>query len=101
RPALARETILAAFASPPQQTSDRLTLLAGCAPQGDAPQGATICSCFAVGEQRIIEAIRQGCHNVAQLGEQLQCGTNCGSCVPELKALLQQYATPDTLRRAG
>ncbi|MBT1428772.1 nitrate reductase [Dickeya dianthicola] len=101
RPALARETILAAFASPPQQTSDRLALLAGCAPQGEAPQGATICSCFAVGEQRIIEAIRQGCHNVAQLGEQLQCGTNCGSCVPELKALLQQYATPDTLRRAG
>ncbi|GAB7261605.1 nitrate reductase [Dickeya ananatis] len=101
RPQLAREAALAAFAAPPQQSSDRLALLAGCAPQGEAPQGATICSCFAVGEQRIIDAIRQGCHSVAQLGEQLQCGTNCGSCVPELKALLQQYATPDTLRRAG
>ncbi|RNM26780.1 nitrate reductase [Dickeya undicola] len=101
RPQLAREAILAAFASPPQQTSDRLALLAGCTPQNQTPQGATICSCFAVGEQRIIGAIRQGCHSVAQLGEQLQCGTNCGSCVPELKALLQQYATPDTLRRAG
>ncbi len=101
RPQLAREAVLAAFAVPPQQSSDRLALLAGCAPQGETPQGATICSCFAVGEQRIIDAIRQGCHSVAQLGEQLQCGTNCGSCVPELKALLQQYATPDTLRRAG
>ncbi|WP_350312467.1 molybdopterin-dependent oxidoreductase [Dickeya fangzhongdai] len=101
RPVLERETILTAFAAPPQQTPDRLALLAGCAPQGEAPQGATICSCFAVGEQRIIDAIRQGCHSVAQLGEQLQCGTNCGSCVPELKALLQHYATPDTLRRAG
>jgi assimilatory nitrate reductase catalytic subunit len=101
RPQLAREAVLAAFTVPPQQSSDRLALLAGCAPQGETPQGATICSCFAVGEQRIIDAIRQGCHSVAQLGEQLQCGTNCGSCVPELKALLQQYATPDTLRRAG
>jgi assimilatory nitrate reductase catalytic subunit len=101
RPQLAREAVLAAFAAPPQQSSDRLALLAGCAPQGETPQGATICSCFAVGEQRIIDAIRQGCHSVAQLGEQLQCGTNCGSCVPELKALLQQYATPDILRRAG
>ncbi|ACZ77542.1 molybdopterin oxidoreductase [Dickeya parazeae Ech586] len=101
RPQLAREAVLAAFAVPPQQSSDRLALLAGCAPQGETPQGATICSCFAVGEQRIIDAIRQGYHSVAQLGEQLQCGTNCGSCVPELKALLQQYATPDTLRRAG
>ncbi|MBP2856524.1 nitrate reductase [Dickeya oryzae] len=101
RPQLAREAVLAAFAAPPQHSSDRLALLAGCAPQGETPQGATICSCFAVGEQRIIDAIRQGCHSVAQLGEQLQCGTNCGSCVPELKALLQQYATPDILRRAG
>ncbi|UPT55439.1 nitrate reductase [Dickeya zeae] len=101
RPQLAREAVLAAFTVPPQQSSDRLALLAGCAPQGETPQGATICSCFAVGEQRIIDAIHQGCHSVAQLGEQLQCGTNCGSCVPELKALLQQYTTPDTLRRAG
>jgi assimilatory nitrate reductase catalytic subunit len=27
---------------------------------------------------------------LAQLQDQLKCGTNCGSCVPELKRLVQQ-----------
>jgi len=27
---------------------------------------------------------------VQALGETLRCGTNCGSCVPELKVLLAQ-----------
>jgi NAD(P)H-nitrite reductase large subunit len=28
---------------------------------------------------------------VADIGARLKAGTNCGSCVPELKALLQQH----------
>jgi assimilatory nitrate reductase catalytic subunit len=27
---------------------------------------------------------------VAALGAKLRCGTNCGSCIPELKGLLAQ-----------
>ncbi|OXL40292.1 hypothetical protein CA284_10945, partial [Enterobacter mori] len=49
--------------------------------------GRIICSCFSVGENTIREAITGGCDSVSLLGARLRCGTNCGSCVPELKAL--------------
>jgi assimilatory nitrate reductase catalytic subunit len=45
-----------------------------------------------VGENRIRAAIIEGCASAAALGEKLRCGTNCGSCVPELKALLAEAA---------
>ncbi|OGE59176.1 hypothetical protein BHS30_23035, partial [Klebsiella pneumoniae] len=37
------------------------------------------------GEWSINEAIASGCASVGALGGKLKCGTNCGSCVPELK----------------
>ncbi|MFW5825258.1 MAG: molybdopterin-dependent oxidoreductase [Marinobacter sp.] len=54
--------------------------------------GAVVCSCFGVGERQIEAAIRAGADNVDALGRQLRCGTNCGSCLPELKACLEQVA---------
>jgi assimilatory nitrate reductase catalytic subunit len=45
-----------------------------------------------VGEATILEAIRGGCASVEALGARLKAGTNCGSCVPELKTLLAQNA---------
>ncbi|WP_147457699.1 (2Fe-2S)-binding protein, partial [Serratia plymuthica] len=59
---------------------------------GEPAGGTTICSCFGVGENRIIAAIQAGCHSASELGDRLQCGTNCGSCLPELKKLIQQHA---------
>lgn len=50
--------------------------------------GAVVCSCYQVGERQIEAAIADGIDDVAALGEVLQCGTNCGSCIPELRALL-------------
>jgi len=64
--------------------------LAGTAGKGKASAGATICSCFAVGERKIADAVRQGCSSVQQLGAQLKRGTNCGSCIPELKKILAE-----------
>ncbi len=50
--------------------------------------GTIICSCFQIGEKIIKKAIASGqCKSVEQLGQHLKCGTNCGSCIPELKAL--------------
>jgi len=43
------------------------------------------------GETAILEAIQSGCATAADIGVHLKAGTNCGSCVPELKALLQQH----------
>ncbi|KGJ91014.1 nitrate reductase [Colwellia psychrerythraea] len=56
-------------------------------------QGKQVCSCFAVGEKTINQAITQGCTSVEKLGEKLQCGTKCGSCKPELASLINQYKT--------
>ncbi len=56
-------------------------------------QGRTVCSCFQVAEKTIKQAIVDGCHSVAALGDKLQCGTNCGSCKPELSALIQAQKT--------
>ncbi|WP_100656906.1 nitrate reductase [Alteromonas flava] len=54
-------------------------------------QGPLVCSCFKVREQPIIDAIRGGCDSVQALGEQLQCGTNCGSCKSELSQLVKRH----------
>jgi assimilatory nitrate reductase catalytic subunit len=55
--------------------------------------GKLICSCFKVSEARIITSIEAGADSTQQLGEQLQCGTNCGSCIPELSSLIRQVQT--------
>ena len=87
-PALAHAFIEEAFAAAPVQLAERHALLHGQRPGEDADPGRIICSCFSVGENTIRKAIAGGCDSAAALGVKLRCGTNCGSCVPELKALL-------------
>ena len=55
------------------------------------PALKTVCTCFQVAENDIIDAIKDGCQSTELLGEKLKCGTNCGSCIPELNALIAQY----------
>jgi assimilatory nitrate reductase catalytic subunit len=43
------------------------------------------------GEAVILEAIQSGCATATDIGARLKAGTNCGSCLPELKALLAQH----------
>ncbi|PVY77326.1 assimilatory nitrate reductase catalytic subunit [Tamilnaduibacter salinus] len=50
--------------------------------------GPVVCSCFQVGEKQIEAAVADGIESVEGLGQTLKCGTNCGSCIPELKAFL-------------
>jgi assimilatory nitrate reductase catalytic subunit len=67
-----------------------VSLLVGQPAYPRAETGPSVCSCFGVGRHTITAQIRQGAASVEQLGRALKCGTNCGSCVPELKALLAQ-----------
>jgi assimilatory nitrate reductase catalytic subunit len=68
---------------------ERIALLAGIAGSGE-PGGKIVCSCFAVSEEKIKAAIQaDGLITAAQIGVRLKAGTNCGSCIPELKKLLQ------------
>jgi len=49
--------------------------------------GETICSCYGVGQKTIMKTIKEhNLKNVEQLSELLKAGSNCGSCLPELKA---------------
>jgi assimilatory nitrate reductase catalytic subunit len=53
--------------------------------------GATVCACFNVGRNTLLRAIqREGLRSVETVGQRLKAGTNCGSCLPELKALIAQ-----------
>jgi assimilatory nitrate reductase catalytic subunit len=67
---------------------DRISLLAGLQAQS-AAASQTICACFSVSEAEITAAIaEQGCRSPAEIGKALKAGTNCGSCIPEIKKLL-------------
>jgi assimilatory nitrate reductase catalytic subunit len=75
--------------------SDIRDLLRNC-PAEEFTQGKLICSCFSVREKTISDAISRGCNTVDNLGKQLKCGTNCGSCKSELSTLIKvtQIAEP-------
>ena len=63
-------------------------------PGADRPDpGAIICACFDVGVNTIVAAITtEGMMTVEAVGSALRAGTNCGSCRPELKALIARHA---------
>jgi assimilatory nitrate reductase catalytic subunit len=76
------------FAADRLSPDQRLCLLAGRSVETEEI-GALVCSCFQVGDRQILNAIRGGQLTVEALGQALKCGTNCGSCVPEIRELLQ------------
>jgi assimilatory nitrate reductase catalytic subunit len=53
--------------------------------------GRTVCACFAVGLQTLHRTIAtRRLTSIAEIGTVLRAGTNCGSCIPELKAILSE-----------
>ncbi len=67
----------------------RACLLAGKSADKSQITGPIVCSCFSVGENTITRTIlEKSISNITQIGEYLQAGTNCGSCIPELRQLL-------------
>jgi assimilatory nitrate reductase catalytic subunit len=65
-------------------------LLSGRSTQGLASAGPIVCACFGVGRATICDAIAAGAATAAEIGMRLKAGTNCGSCIPELKRLIAQ-----------
>jgi assimilatory nitrate reductase catalytic subunit len=63
---------------------DRLAILVG-SPANAEEKGEIVCSCYQVGSKQIEKAVSSGICSVDGLGTKLKCGTNCGSCLPELK----------------
>jgi assimilatory nitrate reductase catalytic subunit len=48
-----------------------------------------VCACFQVGLDAVRNAIKSGgATSVGDIGRTLRAGTNCGSCLPELKRII-------------
>lgn len=80
----------------PLEGRQRMGLLAGSPVPGMPDSGRTVCACFGVGLETLRTAIReQGPTTAEALGETLRAGTQCGSCLPEIRALLTEACAGD------
>jgi assimilatory nitrate reductase catalytic subunit len=87
------DAVKALFESENLAALQRRMLLSGRAADGLAEIGPVICACFGVGLNVIREAIAsKGATNVEAIGKALRAGTNCGSCLPELKRIVHEHA---------
>ena len=79
----------------PAQAFGRALLSPGAkAPVPLAPRGPQVCTCLDVSEHQIAGALAQmtglgADQRLARLKTELRCGTNCGSCLPELKRMIE------------
>lgn len=80
------DTVKAIFADPTANVESRLALLSGRVP-GGADSGPTVCACFGVGLNAIRAAFEAGAATAEEIGQQLKAGTNCGSCLPEIRRI--------------
>ena len=79
------------LAEPALSETARRALLAGRAPEGGADHGPLVCACFGVGRNQICGAVASGlAGSVEEIGVALKAGTNCGSCLPELRRLVAE-----------
>jgi len=60
-----------------------------------------VCTCFEVSEHQIHQSIINGSDSLAALGKALRCGTNCGSCIPEINRIIQQSESEKLLVAKG
>jgi assimilatory nitrate reductase catalytic subunit len=67
-------------------------------PEGAAPVSRQVCSCLNVRENAITASLQTQTgsedQRLAGLQGQLHCGTQCGSCVPELRQIIRRLAAP-------
>jgi assimilatory nitrate reductase catalytic subunit len=91
------EAVKALFAQERLADEQRAMLLSGCATGGLAAAGPLVCACFGVGRTAIGDAIAAGARSPAEIGAQLKAGTNCGSCIPEMRRLIAEVAVTSPL----
>ncbi len=73
-------------------------------PVAVASKGRQVCACFNVTEPSILDTLKACPSQSAQSADQqlthlqgtLKCGTNCGSCVPELRKIIKLHLTETT-----
>lgn len=99
----------------PAQSYGRLLLLPGAkAPVALQTRGKPVCTCFSVSDAEIgaclsdiTNAAGGGGYlasdedRLAMLQDKLKCGTNCGSCVPEIKRIIRSATEARQLASPG
>jgi len=70
----------------------RRFLLAGRTASASFDASHTICACFGVKSRAIEQAIADGACSTEAIGARLKAGTNCGSCLPELRRMIATSA---------
>lgn len=84
-----RDWLLAQFAEPANEDASSMQILAAGPAHAVADVGAIVCVCFNVGVKTLMTAIQnEGLVTLADVGQALQAGTNCGSCRPAIQSLL-------------
>ena len=61
-------------------------------PVGSSSRGRIVCNCLNIAQTQIQTAIAQGA-DLVMLQATLKCGTECGSCVPELRRMVTTQLT--------
>jgi assimilatory nitrate reductase catalytic subunit len=89
------DVVKSLFAADSLSDDQRRMLLSGRSTEGMASTGPVVCACFGVGRATICDAIASGARSAAEIGAKLKAGTNCGSCIPELKRLIAQTETAE------
>ena len=85
------DSVKTIFASDTVTDDQRRLLLSGKSADGLTGNGPVVCACFGIGRATICNAIASGAaRSATDIGAQLKAGTNCGSCIPELKRLIAQ-----------
>jgi assimilatory nitrate reductase catalytic subunit len=82
------EAVKTFFAAQSCGEAERRYLLSGRSADGVVQSGPIICACFGIGLTTIHTAMGTGARSVEAIGAALKAGTNCGSCVPELRRLV-------------
>lgn len=83
------DAVRSLFESESLEEHQRRMLLSGKSADGLVAAGPVICACFGVPLNAIRNAIVSGkACDVAGIGKALRAGTNCGSCLPELRKIV-------------
>ena len=58
----------------------------------ELPDDAQVCNCNGVSKGRLVEAVKGGCRSLKALCDTTRAGTGCGSCKPQVAAVLEAAA---------
>jgi assimilatory nitrate reductase catalytic subunit len=90
------EWLASLFSKAALNPTERTSLLSGSLINADFDSSPLVCSCFQVRRQAIIDAIeKEGLSTEQAIGDRLKAGTNCGSCLPEIRGLLESRGASD------